>query len=199
MKIINKNLMAVAVAATLGMGSVSAMAEGPSANVSIVSDYVWRGQSQTGNQPTVQGGFDWEMDKLSVGTWASGLDAGGTEFDFYGSYNLGPVSVGVIYYYIMSAGVGAGATEVNVGGDAGPVSLMASYDTTNSAYYLEAGYSMEVSKSMSLDLHVGTGDAAGTDYSAGISTSAGGLDYSLVAANHDTAGSVFFVSVGKSM
>lgn len=209
MKILNKKLMAVAVAGTLGLGSASVLAEGPSANVSIVSDYVWRGVTQTANTPTVQGGFDWEKDKLSVGVWGSGLDTGGAEFDLYGSYDLGPVSVGLIYYYFMAAGAGTGVYEINVGGDAGPVSLMASYDPDNSLYYVEAGYSYEMSKGTTLDLHVGYGDgyttasgSAAMDYSVGVSTSAGGLDLSAAYASTDAAADPegkFFVSVGKSI
>jgi len=200
MKTINKTLMAVAVAGTLGMGSTAVMAEGVSANVAYVSNYVWRGTTQTADQPTIQGGFDYEKDKLSVGTWASGLDNAGTEFDFYGSYNFGPVTVGAIAYYITSGGTSSTATEVNVGGDVGPVSLMASMDTSSQATYLEASYSYEISKGTTLDLHVGSGDKGkGTDYSLGVSTSAGGLDYSLVAANHDTAGSAAYLMVSKSM
>jgi len=200
MKIINKKLMALAVAGTLGMGSVSVMADGVSGNVAYVSNYVWRGTTQTGDQPTIQGGFDYEKGKLSVGTWASGLDNAGTEFDFYGSYKFGPVTVGAIAYYLTAGGTSTTTTEVNVGGDLGPVSLMLSYDPDLKASYAEASYSYEISKGLSLDLHAGTGDKGkGTDYSLGLSTSAGGLDYSVVAANHDTAGSVAYLSVSKSM
>jgi uncharacterized protein (TIGR02001 family) len=198
MKTVNKKLMALAVAGTLGMGSVSAMAD-ISGNVAYVSDYVWRGVSQTANQPTVQGGFDYSKDELSIGTWASGLDVGGTEFDVYGSYNFGPVTVGAIAYIITAGGSSSTAYEINAGGDVGPVSLMVSYDPDAANYYAEGSYSYELSKGVSLDLHAGTGDAAGTDYSLGLSTSAAGLDFAVVGANHDTAGSVAFVSVSKSM
>ena len=197
MKTINKTLMAVAVAGTLGMGSVSAIAAGPSANVSIVSDYVWRGDSQTANNPAIQGGFDWEKDKLSFGTWASNV-VGGSEIDLYGSYNFGPVNVGAIYYYYPEAS--SGSYEINIGGDVGPVSLMASYNpdsAATSSYYIEAGYSYEMSKGTTLDLHVGQAENLTADYSIGVSTSAGGLDLGATYAAKDVG--VFFVSIGKSI
>jgi uncharacterized protein (TIGR02001 family) len=208
MKKLTSTLIAAGVISGAAM-SAPAMAEGPSGNVSIVSDYVWRGVTQTGNQPTVQGGMDWEMDKLSLGVWGSGLDIGGTEFDLYGAYNFGPVSVGAIYYMFYAGGSSSSTYEVNVGGDVGPVSLMASYDPDASAYYLEGGYSYEVSKGVSLDLHLGYGDSYTTtsggtalDYSIGLSGGYGGVDLALAYAKSDAAadsdGKVF-VTVGKSM
>ena len=45
---------------------------GFSGNVTIASDYSFRGVSQTGLLPAVQGGFDYELDNgFSFGTWAS--------------------------------------------------------------------------------------------------------------------------------
>lgn len=198
MKTINKALLAVAVAGTLGMGSVSAVAAGPSGNVSIVSNYVWRGDSQTGDNPAVQGGLDWEKDKASFGVWGSAV-TGGSELDVYGSYNFGPVTVGAIYYYYPGQ-TGLDFYEVNVGGDVGPVSLMASYNPDSAAassYYIEAGYSFELSKGVSLDLHAGQAENLTADFSIGVSTSAAGLDIGATYASKDT--SVAFLSIGKSL
>jgi len=198
MKTINKTLMAVAVAGTLGMGSAAVMAEGPSANVAIVSDYVWRGDSQTSEKPAVQGGLDWTKDKASFGVWGSSLTTG-TELDFYGSYNFGPVTVGAIYYYYPST-TSSNFSEVNVGGDVGPVSLMLSYNTDSAAtskYYVEAGYSFELAKGTSLDLHVGQAESLTADYSVGVATKAAGLDLGATYSNKDKG--LFFVSVGKSI
>lgn len=198
MKTINKALMAVAVAGTLGMGSVSAMAEGPSANVAIVSDYVWRGDSQTTEKPAIQGGLDWAKDKLSFGVWGSSLTTG-TEIDLYGKYNFGPVAVGAIYYY-YPATTTSSFSEVNVGGDVGPVSLMFSYNTDSAAtskYYAEAAYSFELSKGTSLKLHVGQAEKLTADYSLGVATKAAGLDLGATYSNKDKG--LFFVSVGKSI
>jgi uncharacterized protein (TIGR02001 family) len=68
-----------------------------SANVTLASDYVFRGISQTDNQLAIQGGFDYAWDNgFYVGTWASNVDPdffNGTghdpqaEVDLYGGYS----------------------------------------------------------------------------------------------------------------
>lgn len=68
----------------------------PSANVAIVSNYLYRGISQTGAMPALQGGFDLAHDSGAyIGVWSSSIswisDAGsatnaGTEFDTYLGY-----------------------------------------------------------------------------------------------------------------
>ena len=86
-------------------------------NIGATSDYVFRGISQTDNDPTIQGGLDVSYGILYAGAWASGLDFGGTlapgdgldaqvEIDWYGGIKptwnspLGTVNLdfGVIYY-----------------------------------------------------------------------------------------------------
>ena len=210
MKTVNKKLLAVAVAGVLGMGSVSVMADdGLSANVSIVSNYIWRGVVQANKKdlPAIQGGMDYTKGALSVGTWGSPLGTSGTEIDLYGSYDFGPVTVGAIYY-MYPASSGSDFYEANVGGDVGPVSLMASYqlDGTN-PYYVEASYSLPMGKA-SLDFHLGYGSTYTTtsgdnayDASVGVSGKAAGLDlsalYSTTSANVTDQGQ-FVVSASKS-
>jgi uncharacterized protein (TIGR02001 family) len=205
MKKLTSTLIAAGVISGAAM-SAPAMAEGPSMNVSLTNDYIWRGVTQSGNKAAIQGGLDWEKDAFSWGVWGSSITAG-SEVDLYGSYNFGPVAVGAIYYYYDQAG--GSFYEINAGGDVGPVSLMASYSGDLETYYLEAGYSLEVSKGVSLDLHLGYGDSYTTasggtalDYSAAVSGSTGGVDLALGYAKSDAAsdneGKVF-VSVGKSM
>ncbi len=75
----NKRVNKTSLAKSIGlglmiMGSAQASAE-VSANVSLVSDYVFRGISQTQSDMTIQGGFDWSHESgFYVGTWASGVD-----------------------------------------------------------------------------------------------------------------------------
>ena len=196
MKTVNKKLLAVAVAGVLGMGSVSVMADdGVSANVGFVSDYVWRGDTQNSHKPAIQGGFDYAKGPMSVGIWGSSVGTG-AEVDLYGSYNFGPVAVGAIYYAYPSQS-GSDFYEINIGGDVGPVSLMYSYNPDGGADYIEAGYSFEMTKGVSLDLHAGKAKSADADYSIGVSGSAGGFDLGLTYASK-TEGSTF-VSVSKSM
>ena len=59
-------------------------------NLGVVSDYVFRGISQTDNDPTMQGGIDLSYGILYAGVWASGLDFSAidndanVEIDWYG-------------------------------------------------------------------------------------------------------------------
>ena len=80
-----------------------------SASLTGTSDYVFRGISQTDNDPTIQGSLGFEYGMFYVGAWGSGLDWGDDaqlEVDWYGgitpSWNspLGKVDFdfGVIYY-----------------------------------------------------------------------------------------------------
>ena len=109
-----------------------------SANVGLYSDYIFRGYTQTGNEPAIQGGFDVEHSSgLYAGTWASNVDwttAGGkdsamdknsVEIDVYagwagdlGFYGLG-FDIGVLqFYYPGNKTEGAAdtdATEVYFG------------------------------------------------------------------------------------
>ena len=64
-----------------------------SANVAIVSNYVFRGQSQTDKGPAIQGGFDYTYNPLNlyVGTWASNVSSDGyngasMELDVYAGW-----------------------------------------------------------------------------------------------------------------
>jgi uncharacterized protein (TIGR02001 family) len=82
-----------------------------SANVGLISDYLFRGISQTEGNPALQGGFDYAYTPVgfSAGVWASNVDFGNTdenlEIDFYGGFSGDLVNTGVdweigtIYYY----------------------------------------------------------------------------------------------------
>jgi uncharacterized protein (TIGR02001 family) len=58
-------------------------------NVGAVSDYVFRGFSQTGEDPAIQGGVDLTSGSFYAGAWASNVDFGDdtdAEVDVYGGY-----------------------------------------------------------------------------------------------------------------
>lgn len=59
-----------------------------SANVALSTDYMYRGGSQTNEQPAISGGFDYgHSSGLYVGLWASNVDFGDSaniEIDYYG-------------------------------------------------------------------------------------------------------------------
>jgi uncharacterized protein (TIGR02001 family) len=107
------SLKHAAAGAALVLASSAATAE-VSGNVGVVTDYLFRGITQTGG-PAIQGGIDYAHSSgLYAGTWASnvafagGGGATGTEQDFYAGFakEFGAfgVDVGVIYYWYPEEG-----------------------------------------------------------------------------------------------
>lgn len=80
-------LKMILLGSTLLLGAANANAE-ISGNVSLGSDYVYRGISQTNENPTIQGGFDFESESgFYAGTWASNISFdGGVEIDAYAGF-----------------------------------------------------------------------------------------------------------------
>jgi uncharacterized protein (TIGR02001 family) len=80
-------------------------------NVAVTSDYVFRGASQTDEEPALQGGVDLTFDSgFYAGAWASNVDFGDdtdAEVDLYGGYRgeAGGFSldVGAIVYLYVNA------------------------------------------------------------------------------------------------
>ncbi len=118
----NKLLSGLVAAAVVATGSTAALAEDPPAfawsfNIGATTDYVFRGVSQTSEDPAIFGGADVTYGMFYAGVWASGLDFGdvpGTsrnvaslEVDVYGGIKpvIGPVTfdLGVIGYIYPSA------------------------------------------------------------------------------------------------
>lgn len=102
-----KTLIAAAVASALAVPAFTAQAEEPASphtfigNVGLFSQYVFRGISQTNEDPALQGGFDYShASGFYLGTWASniswlkdapaGVDpaysSSSMEIDVYGGY-----------------------------------------------------------------------------------------------------------------
>ena len=85
--------LAVACGVCLSLGSSAVvMAENTlSANIGVASNYIWRGTTQTQDDPAVSGGLDYALENgLYVGTWVSNVDFGTSkpnyEWDIYGGY-----------------------------------------------------------------------------------------------------------------
>lgn len=98
--------------------AVQAAEESPhtlTANIGLYSNYIFRGISQTGGEPAIQGGFDYAHSSgFYLGTWASnvgwledfqGYTSGNIEIDLYGGYrgSIGDTGVtfdvGAIQYF----------------------------------------------------------------------------------------------------
>lgn len=82
-----------------------------SANVTLTSDYSFRGWSQTTRDPAIQGGFDLDLsDTFSIGTWGSTVNFGSDtsmELDLYLSMAFEtpiPVSLSMIRFEYPSEG-----------------------------------------------------------------------------------------------
>lgn len=102
-------------------------------DVAVVSDYVFRGISQTGADPAVQLGLELAVDDLPVsfGVWASQVDFGSSdpidyEIDFWVRTSLSvfegvDLDLGVIQYYYPSSTGDEDYTEWLVGTSVGDV------------------------------------------------------------------------------
>lgn len=113
-----KLLLASAVASALAAPSaVLAQAKSPhtvTGNMSLVSDYRFRGISQTYEKAALQGGIDYShASGFYLGTWGSSVsglsynNGSGLELDLYGGYKFaaGPVTLdlGALYYMYPGA------------------------------------------------------------------------------------------------
>lgn len=102
-------------------------------NVALVSDYRFRGFSQTGQDAAIQGGITVTSDSgFYVGTWGSSVSfAGNTEVDLFAGYSTSigegvTFDVGLLYYLYPKHG--GGATDffepyVNLTGTFGPATV----------------------------------------------------------------------------
>ena len=94
-----KNLLKIGALALI-IGSVSLHAAEFESNVALSNDYVWRGMTQTSEEPAISGGFDIAGENgLYFGTWASNVEFGdgaALELDWYAGYS-GEIESGVSY------------------------------------------------------------------------------------------------------
>lgn len=117
-----------------------------SGNVALVSDYRFRGISQTFVKPAIQGGFDFAHDSgIYAGTWGSNLsglqypNGSGLEWDLYGGYKHAltdsiSVDVGALqYYYPGTFYVGSDGSKVKA--DTTEVYVGASYKFVSIKYF----------------------------------------------------------------
>lgn len=154
-----------------------------SANLSVASQYRYRGIMQTNNRPAIQGGFDIEHESgFYLGNWNSSISwlsdsdpdvSSAVEMDFYGGYKfpLGEqfsVDLGAIHYrYPGSYPDGytkPHTTELYLGLGYGPVTFKYSHavtnlfgvaDSRNSQYYDLSGSFETGFWGLTLDAHVG--------------------------------------------
>ena len=167
-------------------------------NVGAVTDYRYRGISQSRLKPAIQGGVDFShASGAYVGAWASSIqwikDAGGdgkVEVDIYGGYKgtAGPVAydVGVLTYQYPSAAlsVSPNTTEIYGAATMGPATLKYSHALTNTfgfansknSGYLDLSATFDVGNGFTVVPHIGrqriagsgNGDFSYTDFSVAV-------------------------------
>jgi len=197
----------LSLAATVAVTAMTAMPSVAQAqlafNVGAVTDYRYRGISQTRLKPAIQGGIDFSAGGFYIGTWASSIkwikDAGGNadaEVDFYGGYK-GEIAkdlaydVGVLRYQYFShdLAVSPNTTEVYGALTFGPATLKYSHAVTNlfgfsdskNSSYIDLSASFDVGGGFMLTPHVGyqkvnnNSDFSYTDYAIGVSKDFSGL------------------------
>lgn len=217
-----KSLLAISVALAAGAIPTASFAD-VAFNVGAVTDYRYRGISQTRVKPALQGGFDYSNGGFYVGTWASTIkwikDFGGdanVEIDVYGGYK-GEIAkdvtydVGVLTYIYPSNKLNpkADTTELYGAITFGPATVKYSHAVTNTfanadsknSFYLDVSASFDVGGGLMLAPHVGYQKIKGpfskpgtyTDYSLTLSKDFSGLVASVAIVGTD-ADKVFYSS-----
>ena len=190
--------LAAAAAAFVGALAVPSVALADLAyNIGAVSDYRYRGISQSRLKPAVQGGIDFDTDGFYVGFWGSSIkwikDAGGdasAEIDLYGGYKGDIVKdsltydVGVLTYQYPNNKLPTKAETYEIYGALtyGPATLKYSHSVSNlfgfadskNSGYVDLSASFEVASGLTLVPHVGyqhvahASDFSYTDYSLAV-------------------------------
>jgi len=211
-----KSLLALSVAlAATALPTLALADDGLAFNVGAVSDYRYRGISQSRLKPAVQGGVDFTKGGLYLGTWASTIKwvkdiPGGDaafELDVYGGYK-GAITkdigydVGVLAYVYPSNGLSPSANTTEIYGALtyGPVTAKYSHALTNTfanpdsknSWYLDLSATFDVG-GFSVVPHIGhqkfTGPVGGmatyTDYAVTVSKDFSGFVPSLALVGTD--------------
>lgn len=169
-------------AATLAATALPAFADEPASpvsfNLSVTSDYRYRGISQTRLKPALQGGVDYaHASGFYIGAWASTLkwikDSGGSgdiEIDTYAGYKTEvgsgfTVDVGVLRYNYPNNKLGTSANTNELYGAVsyGPATLKYSHALSNlfgvadskQSGYLDLSATFDVGGGFTLTPHVG--------------------------------------------
>lgn len=175
-----KTILAAALAASAALpGLASAQATSPhsvTGNMSIASDYRFRGLSQTFSKPAFQGGIDYShASGFYVGNWNSNVSNwvytdGSIEMDVYGGYKFdaGPfgMDIGLLQYIYpgaKNAGTKYDTLEAYVAGSwkwftvkySYAVSDFFSAANSDGSGYLDLSASYEIAPKLSLSAHYG--------------------------------------------
>jgi uncharacterized protein (TIGR02001 family) len=184
------------------MGGVATAKAEITANVTLATDYIFRGVSQTSEHGAIQGGFDYSSETgVYAGIWASNVDFGtesSSEMDYYVGFAKETDSgfgydLGYIYYdyegdsefdyqeikvelSFKNFGFGVNYSDEYLG-DGGP-----------DYFYPHVSYETEIAEAVTLNLHYGyntagedifEGDDSYSDYSLTVGYTLEGVDLAL--------------------
>lgn len=177
-------------------GGLLAMAGAAYADVSIpvavVSDYDFRGISQTDEDPALQLGLDYDFGNgFYVGTWGSNVDFGpgdpNLEVDLYAGYAGGDAEESFAYDLGVVGYLYPGASDINMlevyaGVTKGLFGVKAWYSpdfggSGDSAYYLEGNVAVPLPSNFGFQAHVGWSDGDAWDAVGGYHDWSVGFSY----------------------
>ena len=228
-----KSKLAVLVSTLAASGALMAQTKPPepdytaSVNVGGVTDYRYRGISQSRLKPAIQGGADFaHKSGFYIGTWASSIKwikvGGGdanAEVDLYGGYKFTAgdfgLDVGLLRYLYPGSNlpINPDTTEVYVAGTFGPATLKYSHAVTNlfgfndskNSYYLDLNATFETGFwGLTFTPHIGYQRVANntnfsyTDWSLGLGKDFGN-GFSASLAYVDTNTSNYIAPNGKDL
>ncbi len=194
-------------------------------NISLISDYRYRGISQTRLKPALQGGADFDFGNgFYMGTWASTIkwikDGGGdsdVEIDLYGGYKteISPgltLDVGLLQYIYPSHKLATSPDTLEVYGALtfGPVTAKYSHSTSNlfgfsdskGSSYFDVSASFDIGNGFTLVPHIGHQTVkrsslySYTDYSVGVTKDYAGFTFGGAIVGTDTKE---YVGAGKNL
>ena len=173
----NKTLVILAVVGSC-LSSQAVLADSLSANASVANNYIWRGLTQTMNEPAVSGGIDFASDSgFYAGTWASNVKYGAEDnfsyehdvyFGFAGESGDISYDVGYLYYnYDEAAGFDFGEVygTVGYGGFSATLYVLANAEPDEapgqdfgfgSTTYISLDYGFALESGTEVGFHVGS-------------------------------------------
>lgn len=183
-KILVPSLIALAVSSLASVAQAQTAPESTlSYNAGVVSDYRYRGISQTRLEPALQGGVDYaDKSGFYVGAWGStikwikdtqGVTSGSTELDLYGGYKFAvgdfAYDLGFLRYqyagnnFEKSGGVNANTNEVYGAVTYGLFTAKYSHAVSDlfgtahskNSYYLDLSATLDLGDGLTLVPHVG--------------------------------------------
>ena len=225
-KILVPTLIAAAIASLAPLARAAEPESTLAFNAGVVSDYRYRGISQSRLQPALQGGVDYtDKSGFYVGAWGSTIkwikDAGGdanVELDLYGGYKgaVGDVAydVGFLRYEYPNNKLPVSANTNEVYGAvtyglftakySHAISNLFGFADSKNSYYVDLSANLDLGSGYSLTPHVGyqsvknNADYSYTDYAVTLGKDLGnGLSATAAVIGTDSSKAFYYTPAGK--